>query len=153
MALLKDDVFAPVLALVAVAGPDQALAFDAECPYALGASVFGPFAAARDFALRVGAGVVTINDLIVPTADPRLPFGGFGRSGFGRTRGAEGLLEMTAAKAVTAKRGGFRPHLDPGADAGGMARAYLKAAHGAGVKERLGGAVAMLKAVLKSKKG
>jgi acyl-CoA reductase-like NAD-dependent aldehyde dehydrogenase len=153
MALLKDDVFAPVLALVAVAGPEEALAFDAECPYALGASVFGPIAAARDFALRVGAGVVTINDLIVPTADPRLPFGGFGRSGFGRTRGAEGLLEMTAAKAVTAKRGGFRPHLDPGADAGGMARAYLKAAHGAGVKERLGGAVAMLKAVLKSKKG
>ena len=40
-------------------------------------------------------GFVTINDIIVPTADPRLPFGGVRGSGFGTTRGAEGLLEMT----------------------------------------------------------
>jgi hypothetical protein len=47
----------------------------------------------------------------MPTADPRLPFGGRGRSGFGVTRGAEGLLEMTVVKTVSLRRGAFRPHL------------------------------------------
>jgi acyl-CoA reductase-like NAD-dependent aldehyde dehydrogenase len=153
MALLGEDVFAPVLSLAAVEGPEHALAEDALCPYALGASVFGPEEAAREFALRVRAGIVTINDLIVPSADPRLPFGGSGLSGFGRTRGAEGLLEMTAAKAVTVRRGGFRPHLDPGADGAGLARGYLDAAHGAYLGQRLRGLMAMLAAMLKTKKG
>lgn len=113
MALLRQDVFAPWLALVPVAGLDQALRDDALCPFALGASIFGPEAAARQLANRLRAGSVCINDVIVPTADPRLPFGGGGRSGFGRTRGAEGLLEFTAVKTVSVRRGRFRPHLDP----------------------------------------
>ena len=112
MALLQHDVFAPWLALVPVAGTQAALAAAAACPYALGASIFGPPAAARDLARQVRAGSVCINDLIVPTADPRLPFGGRGRSGFGSTRGAEGLLEMTVPKTVSTRHGRFRPHLD-----------------------------------------
>ena len=111
MRLLREDVFAPWLALVAVADMEAALAEEALCPFALGASVFGPAAAARAFAKRVRGGAVCINDLIVPTADPRVPFGGGGLSGFGRTRGAEGLLEMTAARAVMERVGRFRPHL------------------------------------------
>ena len=126
MALLRQDVFAPWLALVPVDDAEQALRLDALCPFALGASIFGPAATARAFADRVRAGSVCVNDLIVPTADPRLPFGGSGRSGFGRTRGTEGLLAMTAAKTISL-RGRFRPHLEPAAppDAGrfaGMAR-------------------------------
>jgi len=113
MALLQHDVFAPWLALVPVADAEAALVAAAACPFALGASIFGPAAAAREVARRVRAGSVCINDLIVPTADPRLPFGGRGRSGFGSTRGAEGLLEMTVPKAISIRRGRFRPHLDP----------------------------------------
>jgi acyl-CoA reductase-like NAD-dependent aldehyde dehydrogenase len=112
MPLLQQDVFAPWLALVPVAGMDQALAADALCPFALGASIFGPADAALAFAAQVRAGSVCINDLIVPTADPRLPFGGSGRSGFGRTRGAEGLLEFTAVQTIS-RRSWFRPHLAP----------------------------------------
>ncbi|MBV9785580.1 MAG: aldehyde dehydrogenase family protein [Acidisphaera sp.] len=109
--LLRTDIFAPVLALVPVADMEQALAIAQENPYALGASIFGPPAAAMALAARVPAGSVVINDLIVPTADPRLPFGGRKQSGFGVTRGAEGLLEMTAMKTVSLRRGRFRPHL------------------------------------------
>jgi len=120
MALLGRDVFAPWLALVPVASPAAALAAAANCPYALGASVFGPPDAARAAAGQVRAGSVCVNDLIVPTADPRLPFGGRGRSGFGTTRGAEGLLAMTVVKTVSERRGRLRPHLAPAtaADAG-----------------------------------
>lgn len=113
MTLLQRDVFAPWLALVPVADMTEAIRLDRLCPFALGASVFGPAAAARDFAARLRAGSVCVNDLIVPTADPRLPFGGSGRSGFGRTRGAEGLLAMTTARTVSERRFPFRPHLAP----------------------------------------
>jgi acyl-CoA reductase-like NAD-dependent aldehyde dehydrogenase len=113
LALLRADIFAPVLALVPVRDCEEALRFDERCPYALGASVFGPEEPARRLAARIRAGTVTINDLIVPTADSRLPFGGRGESGYGVTRGAEGLLELTAIKTVSIRRGRRRPHYEP----------------------------------------
>lgn len=113
MTLLRTDVFAPVLSVVKVPDMQTAIAMDAECPFALGASVFGPRNDALALAGRIKAGAVVINDLIVPTADPRLAFGGRGESGFGVTRGAEGLLEMTAIKTISTRRGRFRPHLSP----------------------------------------
>ena len=113
MPLLQQDVFAPWLALVPVGTMDEALRLDRRSPYALGASIFGPATPAAAFAPRVRAGSVCINDLIAPTADPRLPFGGAARSGFGRTRGAEGLLEFTAPKSISHRRLPLRPHLAP----------------------------------------
>lgn len=127
MALLQRDVFAPWLALVPVADAAAALAAAEACPFALGASIFGPPAAARELAGRVRAGSVCINDLIVPTADPRLPFGGRGRSGFGTTRGELGLLEMTVPKAVSTRRGWFRPHLNPAGPDDAMLFAHMTA--------------------------
>ncbi|MBY6263756.1 aldehyde dehydrogenase family protein [Azospirillum sp. 412522] len=113
MALLREEVFAPVLSLVRVCDVEEALEAAAGSPYALGASIFGPVAEARELAARIDAGTVTINDLIVPTADPRLPFGGRHASGWGVTRGAEGLLEMTQVKTVAIRNGRLRPHFDP----------------------------------------
>ena len=111
MRLLREDVFAPWLALIPVADMAEAIAAQTLCPYALGASIFGPEAEARSIAARLSVGSVSINDLIVPTADPRLPFGGRGVSGFGVTRGAEGLLELTVVKTMSLRRGRFMPHL------------------------------------------
>jgi len=109
---------------------DEALAL-AESEYALGATVFGCEPGASEFAKRIRAGVVVVNDMIVPTADPRLAFGGRGRSGFGLTRGADGLLEMTVLKSVITRRRKWRPHLLP-AKAGDaeLFRAYIELAHG-----------------------
>jgi acyl-CoA reductase-like NAD-dependent aldehyde dehydrogenase len=129
--LLKTDVFAPVLALVPVSDSEQALRFDDMCPYALGASVFGPEQPARRLAARIRAGTVTINDLIAPTADPRLPFGGRTQSGYGVTRGAEGLLELTCLKTTSLRRGRLRPHYQPTTAADqAVFLQYLRAAHG-----------------------
>lgn len=131
LGLLREDIFAPVLSLVPVGGEDEALALAADCDYALGAAVFGPADRALAVARRLVAGVVTVNDLVVPTADPRLPFGGRRASGFGTTRGAEGLLEMTAPKVVCVSRGRFRPHYDPfGEDDARLLAAYANAVHG-----------------------
>jgi acyl-CoA reductase-like NAD-dependent aldehyde dehydrogenase len=131
LGLLREDVFAPVLSIVPVADEQAALAAAALSPYALGAAIFGPPEAARRLAGRIRAGSVVINDLIVPTADPRLPFGGRGESGFGVTRGAEGLLEMTVCKTVLLRRGRFRPHLDARGEDGGALTALIGLLHGA----------------------
>lgn len=132
----------PAISVTAVVDMEQALAETARCPYALGASVFGPEAAARELAGRVRAGVVVINDVIVPTADPRLPFGGRGESGFGVTRGAEGLLELTAIKAVAVRRGRWLPHLDDRQpEDGDLFRAWLAAAHAGTLRGRLQGII------------
>ena len=96
---------------------------------------------------------MTINDLIVPTADPRLPFGGRGESGYGVTRGAEGLLDLTAVKAVSVRRGSWLPHLDerrPGDEE--LFQAWLAAAHGDGVAARVRGAVRLVKAMIRERK-
>lgn len=136
---LREDVFAPVLALVTVADDHEMVMRTNDCPYALGVSIFTQDeAAARKLAERVHAGVVSINDLLLPTADARLPFGGRNRSGFGSTRGAEGLLELTVAKVVTVSRSKFRfafepPHPDDAA----LFQAYLTAAHQRGFTTRL----------------
>ncbi|WP_455180087.1 aldehyde dehydrogenase family protein [Azospirillum melinis] len=131
MALLREEIFAPLLSLVPVRNMGEALTVAAGSPYALGASVFGPEAQARELAGRIDAGTITINDLIVPTADPRLPFGGRHASGWGVTRGAEGLLEMTQVKAVSVRKGRLRPHFDqPRAGDEALMLAALRLFHG-----------------------
>jgi len=155
MRLLREDLFAPVVSLVRVSGMEEALADAALCPYALGASVFGPEDAAVALAGRVRAGIVVINDAIVPTADPRLPFGGRGASGFGTTRGAEGLLELTVPKVVAIRRGRRLPHLEnPQPGDADLFRAWLSLAHGGGPRARLRGALDLARAlVLRGRKG
>jgi acyl-CoA reductase-like NAD-dependent aldehyde dehydrogenase len=147
--LMSADLFAPVLCLVRVANDDEALAAAARCPYALGATVFGRRRGAEALAARVRAGCVVVNDMIVPTADPRLPFGGRGQSGFGVTRGIEGLLEMTSIKAIAVRRGRWLPHLGPPHphDARLLAD-YLRMAHGGSWRERIGSAVALIRTAL-----
>ncbi|GAC1363157.1 MAG: aldehyde dehydrogenase family protein [Acidobacteriaceae bacterium] len=103
MQIAQADIFAPVLAVIDVQGNDGAIAAQAACPLALTTSIFGEEKRARELAGQISCGTVTINDLIVPTADPRVPFGGRRQSGFGVTRGAEGLLEMTAIQVISTR--------------------------------------------------
>ncbi len=100
--------------------------------FALGASIFcRDLARARAIAARIKTGVVLINDLIVPTADPRMPFGGVKASGFGTTRGDEGLLEMTFPHVVAVRRGRMRPHFaEPIESDSNLFAACIRAAHG-----------------------
>ena len=111
MDLASADIFAPVLLVMETSGEDLEATL-AGSPLALTVSIFGEEREARRVQDGIVAGSVLINDLIVPTADPRLPFGGRRQSGFGVTRGREGLLEMTAIKVVTTRRGGGMKHYD-----------------------------------------
>lgn len=141
------------ISVVPVKDDEQALELAARSPYALGATIFGEESSARKFAARVNAGVVVINDMIVPTADPRVPFGGRGWSGFGTTRGAAGLLEMTTPKAIVVQRGKRLRHLEAlPHDAEEFFLAYLSANHQEGWGKRLQGWRRFINAISRSRK-
>jgi acyl-CoA reductase-like NAD-dependent aldehyde dehydrogenase len=133
MQIARSDIFAPVLCIFDVPDMEAAIAAHAPCPYALTAAIFGPENEAQALASQLPVGIVLINDLIVAAADPRVSFGGRKSSGFGVSRGREGLLEMTTLKTILTQRGRDRRAYQPTtADHQAFFAAYLEVAHSGG---------------------
>lgn len=136
--LLRADIFAPLIAALRIKDDEEAIRIINDCPYRLGASIFSANEAiARAIAARLRVGLITVNDVIVPAGDPRIPIGGRGRSGFGTTRGREGLLDLTIPKVVSVQGGRFRPHLNVVTKTDlELLYTYLKLFHVSGVRSR-----------------
>lgn len=146
MPVARSDLFAPVTCVMASRDLEEAVEWYHRCPYQLGASVFGAPDEAATLADRLRAGSVVINDLIAPTADPRAPFPAWGESGYGVTRGAEGLLAMTRVKATIEQRSRWLPHLDvPGAPDLQQMRHLLQFTHGSDWLIRIRGLWGLIK--------
>ncbi len=140
MRAAQSDIFAPLLSIFDVPDTEAAIAAHAPCPYALTAAIFGPEAEADALASRLPVGTVLINDLIVSTADPRVSFGGRKSSGFGVTRGREGLLEMTVLKTVVTQHSrDLRAYQPTTPDHQPFFAAYLEAIHGGSWRARWNG--------------
>ena len=140
MEVFREASFAPLLTLLPFDDVGDALKMDAECPYGLGASVFTRQPRQADeIAGRLRCGMVTVNDVLVPTAHAATPFGGLRESGWGVTQGAEGLLEMTVPQVVSVRSGTDRPHFKSASGPGsqeGLVRGLLQLCHGKGLRER-----------------
>jgi len=105
MRVAKDETFGPVIVVVPVASDEEAIRLANSTTYGLTASVWTRnrergLAIARQ--MRVGNAAV--NDHVMSASTPNLPWGGVGDSGYGRTRGEEGLLDMTYAQALSIER-------------------------------------------------
>jgi coniferyl-aldehyde dehydrogenase len=101
MAVMKEEIFGPVMPVRGVDSIDAAIAEINARPRPLALYYFGNNAAERDRVLnQTVAGGVTINDTIFHVAQEDLPFGGVGPSGMGHYHGREGFLEFSHAKAV-----------------------------------------------------
>jgi acyl-CoA reductase-like NAD-dependent aldehyde dehydrogenase len=154
MTLCQEATFAPVMAVIPFDQLQDALRGDALCPYGLGASIFSasPARAAR-LAARLRVGMVTVNEVIVPTGHPATPFGGRRASGWGVTQGVEGLLEMTVPQVVSVTSGGFRPRYElPGGIGPGEAQllsGLLHWRHAASAGERWRGFLQLARALLR----
>jgi acyl-CoA reductase-like NAD-dependent aldehyde dehydrogenase len=150
MALCREPTFAPVLAVLPYEHLADALQMDAQCPYGLGATIFtaNPVRAER-LAGRLRVGVVTVNEVIVPSAHPATPFGGRRDSGWGVTQGAEGLLEMTVPQVVSTSGSAPRPHYRmPGGVGPGprdLLHGLLQWRHAATLRQRCRGLLQLLR--------
>lgn len=135
--IARDDFFGPVVSLIAVPDMKSAIVASRHSHYALGASIFGPTRFAEYWSSQIHAGCVVINDIIVPTADPRVAFGGFSESGWGVTRGWEGLLEMSHPQVTCTRHGNWLPHLDQRqAQQFELLSGLLKLFHGRGLRTK-----------------
>jgi aldehyde dehydrogenase (NAD+) len=98
MRIAQEEIFGPVLVIIAYDSVDEAVQIANGTEYGLGAHVQGQdLAAARAVALRIRSGQVHINN---PPWSPEAPFGGYKRSGNGREYGIEGLEEYLETKAI-----------------------------------------------------
>jgi aldehyde dehydrogenase (NAD+) len=99
MRVAQEEIFGPVLSVIAFDGVDDAVAQANDVPYGLAAGVWTrDVRKAHTVARRLAAGTVWVN--MYNFYDPAMPFGGVKGSGFGRDLGEAGLAEYTQVKSV-----------------------------------------------------
>ena len=99
MPVFKEETFGPVAAVVRVSDADAAVRVANDSPYGLGANLWTrDVARAERLARRIESGSVFINGMVA--SDPRLPFGGIKRSGYGRELSEFGIREFTNVQTI-----------------------------------------------------
>lgn len=92
------EIFGPVALIEKFDTNEEAVKIANGTTFGLGASVWGDNDEAEQLVPKIEAGMVFINKIV--TSDPRMPFGGVKRSGFGRELSRYGFLEFTNIKSV-----------------------------------------------------
>ena len=106
MKVMTEETFGPVLPIMAVDSVDEAIRLANDVDFGL--SAYGwtdNKKTAHRMMEELQAGTVVINDATFSWAEPNAPWGGFKKSGIGRTRGIPGLQEMVQLKYVSYDKG------------------------------------------------
>jgi vanillin dehydrogenase len=105
MRIYHEESFGPVVALVKVAGADEAVKVANDTEYGLAAAVFSrDVPAAMDVARQIQSGICHVNGSTVHD-EPQMPFGGVKASGWGRFGGQAALEEFTELRWMSVQSG------------------------------------------------
>lgn len=103
-ALMKNEIFGPILPVISVQSLDEAIQFVNSRPKPLSAYLFTKTRAVRERVIKeVPAGGMLVNHLAFQLTTAKLPFGGVGASGMGAYHGRFGFEEFSHRKSVLTK--------------------------------------------------
>ena len=99
MPVFDEEVFGPVFAIMEANSPQHALKLSNQSRFGLGLQLFTESESSVSlFVKGAQEGAVFVNAMV--KSDPRLPFGGTKRSGYGRELSVEGIKEFVNIKTV-----------------------------------------------------
>jgi succinate-semialdehyde dehydrogenase/glutarate-semialdehyde dehydrogenase len=102
MPAFDEETFGPLLAIIPVQSEEEAIALANDSPFGLGGSIWtADTIRGERIARRIESGSVFVNGMM--KSDPRLPFGGIKRSGYGRELGSYGIREFVNIKTIWVK--------------------------------------------------
>jgi succinate-semialdehyde dehydrogenase/glutarate-semialdehyde dehydrogenase len=112
MTIMRDETFGPILPVMTFKTDDEALKLANDSVYGLTASVWTKnIARGRRLAERIEAGTVMVNEVVYTHGIAQTPWGGVKESGYGRTHGRMGLLELVTPQHIHVNRFSFLPDL------------------------------------------
>jgi acyl-CoA reductase-like NAD-dependent aldehyde dehydrogenase len=99
MQIAQEEVFGPVAPIIVAGDEAEAIELANDSEYGLGASIWTQdLDKAERLSNSVESGIVSVNNVVA--SDPRVPFGGVKKSGFGRELSRYGMLEFVNIKSV-----------------------------------------------------
>ena len=99
MSIAQEEVFGPVAPIIVASDDVEAIRIANDSEYGLGASIWTQdLDKAERLSSIIESGMVSVNNVV--TSDPRVPFGGLKKSGFGRELSRYGMLEFVNIKSV-----------------------------------------------------
>jgi succinate-semialdehyde dehydrogenase/glutarate-semialdehyde dehydrogenase/succinyl-CoA reductase len=99
MRIDQEETFGPVAPITVVEDEEEAIKYANDSKFGLGASIWTTdLDKAERLPKLIESGIVTVNNVVA--SDPRVPFGGVKKSGFGRELSRYGMLEFTNIKSV-----------------------------------------------------
>jgi succinate-semialdehyde dehydrogenase/glutarate-semialdehyde dehydrogenase/succinyl-CoA reductase len=99
MRIVNEEVFGPVAPILIAENENEAIKLANDSEFGLGASIWTQdLENAEVLSSIIKSGIVSVNNVVV--SDPRVPFGGIKKSGFGRELSRYGMLEFVNIKSI-----------------------------------------------------